>query len=46
MPPAAILVAEDQADIRDLLPQLESGAYLGADCLLGARFMRGSRVVG
>jgi len=41
-----VLHGDDQADIRDLLPQLESGAYRDADCLLGARFMRGSRLVG
>ncbi len=41
-----VLHGDDQADIRDLLPQLENGSYRDADCLLGARFMRGSRLHG
>jgi glycosyltransferase involved in cell wall biosynthesis len=41
-----VLHGDDQADIRDLLPQLESGAWRDADCLLGARFMPGSRLHG
>lgn len=41
-----VLHGDDQADIRDLIPQLESGAHLEPDCLLGARFMRGSRLKG
>ncbi|WEF32951.1 glycosyltransferase family 2 protein [Pseudoduganella chitinolytica] len=41
-----VLHGDDQADVRDLLPQLESGAYRDTDCLLGARFMRGSRLLG
>lgn len=41
-----VLHGDDQADIRDLLPQLESGAWRDADCLLGARFMAGSRLQG
>jgi glycosyltransferase involved in cell wall biosynthesis len=41
-----VLHGDDQADIRDLLPQLEAGAHLQADCLLGARFMPGSRLIG
>lgn len=41
-----VLHGDDQADIRDLIPQLESGMDQGADCLLGARFMRGSQLKG
>lgn len=41
-----VLHGDDQADIRDLIPLLEEGAHLGADCLLGARFMRGSQLKG
>jgi glycosyltransferase involved in cell wall biosynthesis len=41
-----VLHGDDQADIRDLVPQLEVGAHLQGDCLLGARFMHGSRLKG
>lgn len=41
-----VLHGDDQASIADLIPQLEQGAHLDADCLLGARFMRGSRLQG
>lgn len=41
-----VLHGDDQADIRDLIPELEKGAHLDVDCLLGARFMRGSRLKG
>lgn len=41
-----VLHGDDQADIRDLLPVLEKGAHLTHDCLLGARFMPGSRLQG
>lgn len=41
-----VLHGDDQADIRDLIPQLEAGAYQDVDCLLGARFMRGSQLKG
>lgn len=41
-----VLHGDDQADIRDLIPQLESEAHRQADCLLGARFMRGSQLQG
>lgn len=41
-----VLHGDDQADIRDLLPQLEAGAHKEVDCLLGARFMPGSRLQG
>ncbi len=41
-----VLHGDDQADIHDLIPLLESGAHLGVDCLLGARFMMGSQLKG
>ena len=41
-----VLHGDDQADIRDLIPQLEAGIHLNVDCLLGARFMRGSSLKG
>jgi len=41
-----VLHGDDQADIHDLIPQLEAGTHLDVDCLLGARFMRGSQLKG
>ena len=41
-----VLHGDDQANIHDLLPQLEAGAHLQVDCLLGARFMPGSQLKG
>jgi dolichol-phosphate mannosyltransferase len=41
-----VLHGDDQGSIRDLVPRLEAGQHLGVDCLLGARFMRGSRLKG
>lgn len=41
-----VLHGDDQADIHDLLPQLAAGRHRQVDCLLGARFMRGSRLIG
>jgi glycosyltransferase involved in cell wall biosynthesis len=41
-----VLHGDDQADIRDLIPHLESGAHKDVDCLLGARFIRGSQLKG
>ena len=41
-----ILHGDDQADIHDLLPQLEAGTHLQVDCLLGARFMPDSQLKG
>lgn len=41
-----VLHGDDQADIRDLIPQLEQGSHQQVDCLLGARFMRGSQLKG
>jgi glycosyltransferase involved in cell wall biosynthesis len=41
-----VLHGDDQADIRDLVPLLRQGAERNFDCLLGARFMKGSRLKG
>jgi glycosyltransferase involved in cell wall biosynthesis len=41
-----VLHGDDQADIKDLFPRLVSEEYRDLDCLLGARFMRGSRLKG
>lgn len=41
-----VLHGDDQADLRDLIPQLEAGTHLQVDCLLGARFMQGSQLRG
>ncbi len=41
-----VLHGDDQADIRDLIPQLENGVHNKVDCLLGARFMKGSNLKG
>lgn len=39
-----VLHGDDQGDVHDLLPLLQAREHIGADCLLGARFMRGSRL--
>ncbi|WP_454752337.1 glycosyltransferase family 2 protein [Cupriavidus necator] len=41
-----VLHGDDQADIRDLVPYLQGGGHEQVDCLLGARFMRGSKLKG
>lgn len=41
-----VLHGDDQGDIRDLLPVLQSRVYKKYDCCLGARFMKGSRLKG
>ncbi|NTX35047.1 glycosyltransferase family 2 protein [Myxococcus sp. CA033] len=41
-----VLHGDDQADINDLVPHLDEGAYRAQDSLLGSRFMRGSRLQG
>jgi glycosyltransferase involved in cell wall biosynthesis len=41
-----VLHGDDQGDIADLVPLLERGDHRRVDCLLGARFMRGSRLEG
>ncbi len=40
------LHGDDQGRIADFLPLLESGEHRRHDCVLGARFMRGSRLIG
>lgn len=41
-----VLHGDDQGNIEDLLPYLENGTYLHEDFLMGARFMKGSRLQG
>lgn len=41
----AILHGDDQGSIADLIPLLESGKHRQTQCLLGSRFMKGSRLV-
>jgi dolichol-phosphate mannosyltransferase len=41
-----ILHGDDQAHIADLIPLIAQGAHRHVDCLLGARFMKGSRLAG
>jgi glycosyltransferase involved in cell wall biosynthesis len=40
------LHGDDQGSIADLIPHLARGAHREVDCLLGARFMRGSKLAG
>ncbi|MEX0717351.1 MAG: glycosyltransferase family 2 protein [Planctomycetaceae bacterium] len=42
---AAIIHGDDQGDIGDLVPHLRAGAHREVDCLLGARFLKDSRLV-
>lgn len=41
-----MLHGDDQGNIRDFLPMLAKGIYADHDCVLGARFMRGSKLKG
>lgn len=41
-----VLHGDDQARIQDIVAALERGAHTQVDCLLGARFMRGSTLTG
>lgn len=41
-----VLHGDDQGRIADFLPLLESQAYEKYDCCLGARFMKGSKLIG
>lgn len=41
-----VLHGDDQGSISDLLPHLRSGEHRNVDCLLGARFMAGSNLIG
>ena len=42
----AVLHGDDQGNVHDLLPLLQSGRYRDYDCCLGARFMKGARLEG
>lgn len=41
-----VLHGDDQGDIHDMMPVLRRGIHKKHDCVLGARFMRGSRLEG
>lgn len=41
-----VLHGDDQGDIHDLLPLLESGEFKNHDCCLGARFQKGAHLQG
>lgn len=41
-----MLHGDDQGNIKDFLPMLAKGIYMKHDCVLGARFMRGSKLSG
>lgn len=41
-----VLHGDDQGDISNLVPSLESKEYESYDCFLGARFMKGSKLQG
>lgn len=41
-----VLHGDDQGNIHDFLPMLKKGIHRKYDCVLGARFMRGSRLKG
>jgi len=41
-----MLHGDDQGNIHDFLPMLKKGIHKKHDCVLGARFMRGSRLEG
>lgn len=41
-----VLHGDDQGSISDLVPQLQAGIHRKWDCLLGARFMPGSKLEG
>lgn len=41
-----VLHGDDQADIRDIIPHVQAGKHKSIDCMLGARFMKGSRLQG
>lgn len=41
-----VLHGDDQADINDIVPYLTSDNHMSTDCLLGARFAKGSQLKG
>lgn len=40
-----VLHGDDQGDIKDILPYINQGKHKDLDCLLGARFMPGSKLI-
>ena len=41
-----VLHGDDQGDVRDVLPVFKNDDYVNYDCILGSRFMKGSRLNG
>ena len=41
-----VLHGDDQGDIKDLMPYLNSGEFKKYDCLLGSRFLKQSKLIG
>lgn len=41
-----ILHGDDQGNIKDMLPYIKNGEYKKYECVLGARFMKGSKLQG
>lgn len=41
-----VLHGDDQGNIQDLYPYLKNGEYKKHDCLLGSRFLKGSKLIG
>ena len=41
-----IMHGDDQGSIKDILPVLKTKEYEKHDCMLGARFMKGSKLIG
>ena len=41
-----VLHGDDQGSVEDLVPYIKNGEYQNYDSILGARFMRGSKLVG
>jgi glycosyltransferase involved in cell wall biosynthesis len=41
-----VLHGDDQGRIKDFLPMIKSGEHVKHDCCLGARFMKGSKLIG
>lgn len=41
-----VLHGDDQGDIHDILPVMKNKTYKKYDCMLGARFMKGSKLIG
>ncbi len=42
----AVLHGDDQGNISDIIPLIKNGDYVKYDCLLGARFLRSSKLAG